>query len=312
MLIGIDVGGTKASALLVDPATDAIVDRELTSSDGDGPTLVGKLAAMAGSLRERSPTPVSAVGLGIAGLAERSGTVAWSPNLRGAVGHPVGPDLERALGLPVAVGNDATTATLAEARLGAGRGCDDFALITLGTGIGGGFVLGGRLQQGAHGFSGEPGHMVVSADGPVHVTGQRGPWEYYASGSALGRLGSEAASAGAFDRGVALAGSPDAVTGFHVVEAMADGDPQAASVFDRWCTEVARGVANLVVLLDLQRVVLGGGLAEVGEPLRAGVDSAMGGLVAGADSRPPVEVVLAQLGADAGALGAALLAGDPD
>jgi glucokinase len=71
-------------------------------------------------------------------------------------------------------------------------------------------------------------------------------------------------------------------------------------------------VANLVVLLDLQRVVLGGGLAEVGEPLRAGVDSAMGGLVAGADSRPPVEVVLAQLGADAGALGAALLAGDPD
>jgi len=154
--------------------------------------------------------------------------------------------------------------------------------------------------------------MVVSADGPVHVTGQRGPWEYYASGSALGRLGSEAASAGAFDRGVALAGSPDAVTGFHVVEALADGDPQATSVFDRWCTEVARGVANLVVLLDLQRVVLGGGLAEVGEPLRAGVDSAMGGLVAGADSRPPVEVVLAQLGADAGALGAALLAGDPD
>jgi len=114
--------------------------------------------------------------------------------------------------------------------------------------------------------------------------------------------------AGVFDRGVALAGSPDAITGFHVVEAMAAGDPQAAAVFDRWCTEVARGVANLIVLLDLSRVVLGGGLAEVGEPLRVGVASALADLLPGADARPPVEVVLAQLGPDAGAVGAALLA----
>ena len=97
MIVGIDVGGTKASALLVDAGSAAVVDRERASSDGDGPTLVGKLAAMADSLRERSPTPVRAVGLGIAGLAERSGTVAWSPNLRGAVGHPVGPELELSL-----------------------------------------------------------------------------------------------------------------------------------------------------------------------------------------------------------------------
>jgi len=153
--------------------------------------------------------------------------------------------------------------------------------------------------------------MVVNAAGPVHLSGHRGPWEHYASGNALGRLGSEAATTGAFDRGVALAGSPNAVTGFHVVEAMADGDPQAAAVFDQWCTEVARGVANLVVLLDLSRVVLGGGLADVGEPLRDGVATALAGLVPGADSRPPVEVVLAQLGPDAGAIGAALLAVDP-
>lgn len=312
MIIGIDVGGTKASALLVDAGSAAVVDRDRASSTGDGPALVAALASLVTALRDRSPEPVEAVGLGIAGLTDRSGTLTWSPNLPGAVGHPVGPALEQTVGLPVTVGNDATAATLAEARFGAGRGCDDLAVVTLGTGIGGGFVLGGHLQQGAHGFSGEPGHMVVDAGGPVHLSGLRGPWEHYASGTALGRLGHEAAMAGVFDRGMALAGSPDAITGFHVVEAMTAGDPQAAAVFDRWCTEVARGVANLVVLLDLQRVVLGGGLAEVGEPLRAGVDSAMGGLVAGADSRPPVEVVLAQLGADAGALGAALLAGDPD
>ena len=311
MIVGIDVGGTKASALLVDAGSAAVVDRERVSSAEDGPALVAALATLVAALRGRSPEPVEAVGLGIAGLTDRTGTVTWSPNLPRAVGHPVGPDLERIVGLPVTVGNDATAATLAEARFGAGRNCDDLALVTLGTGIGGGFVLGGRLQHRAHGFSGEPGHMVVDAAGPLHLTGHRGPWEYYASGNALGRLGSEAATTGAFDRGVALAGSPNAVTGFHVVEAMADGDPQAAAVFDQWCTEVARGVANLIVLLDLSRVVLGGGLADVGEPLRDGVATALAGLLPGVDSRPPVEVVLAQLGPDAGAIGAALLAVDP-
>jgi len=311
MIVGIDVGGTKASALLVDAGSTTVVDRERTSSAGDGPTLVAALAALVAALRDRSLEPVEAVGLGIAGLTNRSGTVTWSPNLQGAVGHPVGPELEQTVGLPVTVSNDATAATLAEARFGAGRDCDDLALVTLGTGIGGGFVLGGHLQRGAHGFAGEPGHMVVDARGPVHLTGLRGPWEHYASGNALGRLGSEAATAGAFDRGVALAGSPNAVTGFHVVEAMAAGDPQATAVFDRWCTEVARGVANLVVLLDLSRVVLGGGLAEVGEPLRDGVATALADLLPGADARPPVDVVLAQLGPDAGAIGAALLAIGP-
>ena len=311
-MIGIDIGGTKASALLVDPTTWAIVGRERISSGGNGPALVKSLAGMVGLLRERSPAPVRAVGLGIAGLAGRSGTVSWSPNLPGVVGHPVGPDLERSIGLSVAVGNDATTATLAESRLGAGQGCDDFALVTLGTGIGGGFVLGGRLHMGANGFSGEPGHMVVSADGPVHLSGHRGPWEYYASGNALGRMGREAASAGTFPRGLQLAGSVEAITGRDVVAARADDDPGAQAVFTGWCTEVARGVANLVVLLDLSRIVLGGGLADVGEPLRSGVAAALGDLLPGADSRPAIDVVLAQLGSDAGALGAALLAGDTD
>jgi glucokinase len=153
--------------------------------------------------------------------------------------------------------------------------------------------------------------MVVSADGPVHLTGHRGPWEYYASGNALGRLGREAASTGTFPRGIQLAGSAGGITGHHVMDAVVEGDQPAQAVFTDWCTEVARGVANLVVLLDLSRIVLGGGLADVGEPLRAGVAAALGGLLPGADSRPVVDVVLAQLGADAGALGAALLASDP-
>ncbi len=295
--IGLDVGGTKAAAVLVDPMTGTVLDRERASSAGSAENLVTTLTDLVETLRARSTglhVEVGAVGLGIAGLVDRDGMVRWSPNLPAAVDHPVAADLAGGTGLPVAAINDATAATLAESRLGAGRGCDDVALVTLGTGIGAGFVVDGRLLRGAHGFAGEPGHIVVDPGGPEHLTGQRGPWEALASGNALGRMAAEAG----FGSGTA------------VVAAMAAGDSRAADVFDRWCREVARGLANLVVVLDSRRIVLGGGLVEVGEPLRLGVTSWLARLMPGDGSRPAIEVLLAELGSDAGALGAGLLAGD--
>ncbi len=295
--IGLDVGGTKVAAVLVESTTGTVLDRERASSAGSATDLVATLTGLVGTLRSRSAglqVEVGAVGLGIAGLVDRDGVVRWSPNLPASVDHPVAAELASGVGLPVVATNDATAATLAESRLGAGRGCDDVALVTLGTGIGAGFVVDGRLLRGAHGFAGEPGHMVVDPGGPEHLTGQRGPWEALASGNALGRMATEAG----FESG------PRAVA------AMADGDATATDVFDRWCREVARGLANLVVVLDSRRIVLGGGLVEVGEPLRLGVASWLARLTPGADSRPAVEVVLAELGSDAGALGAGLLAGD--
>lgn len=292
--IGIDVGGTKAAAVLVDPADGTVLDREREPSDGTPTDLVATLAGMVDALRDRCDADVAAVGLGIAGLVDRGGVVRWSPNLPAVVDHPVADDLATAVGLPVTTANDATAATVAEARMGAGRGCDDVAVVTLGTGIGAGFVVDGRLLRGAHGFAGEPGHMVVNADGPLHLTGHQGPWEALASGNALGRMGAEAGLGG----------------GRAVVAAMSAGDQTATDVFDRWCREVARGLANLVVVLDTRRIVLGGGLVEVGGPLCSGVADWLARLTPGADSRPTVEVVLAELGSDAGALGAGLLAGD--
>ncbi len=310
MIVGIDVGGTNARALLVEPGGVEVRARSLASSAGDGPALVATLVGLVDELRATSQ--VDAVGLGIAGLAGRDGVLHYSPNLPDLVEFPIGPELEQASGLPVAVGNDATVATLAEARLGAGRGSDHLALVTLGTGIGTGFVLGGRLLEGANGFAGESGHSVVDADGPTHVTGQQGPWEYFASGSALGRLGRDAAAVGAFGRGVELAGSAESVTGHHVAVALGEGDRQAAELFDGWCRHVALGVANLVLLLDLDRIVLGGGLVAVGEPLRDGVARHLVDLLPGASHRPQVDLRLAELGDDAGALGAALLAAGRD
>jgi len=248
------------------------------------------------------------VGLGVAGLAHRSGTVHYSPNLPDIVEYPLGRELSSALGLSVTVMNDATAGAWAEAKVGGGRGADDFAYVALGTGIGTGFVVNGTLINGANGFAGETGHMVIDVEGPTHITGQRGPWEYFASGSALGRQGREAAAAGRFDAGIDLAGSVDSITGFHVAEAMAAGDTDAARIFDGFCRWVAVGCANLVMIFDPSRIVIGGGLTGIGEPLTDGIAKWLPEVTLGSDHRPPVEVCLAELGDEAGALGAGLFA----
>jgi glucokinase len=308
MLAGFDVGGTKVLGLLVDASTGQIVERDRASSAGDGDTLVATIAAMAEGLSKAHGARIEAVGLGVAGLAHRSGVVRYSPNLPELVEFPIVDRLGGRLGVPVALGNDASLGALAEARWGAGRGVSDFVFVNLGTGIGTGLVVDGRLVEGANGFAGESGHMVVDANGPEHLTGRRGPWEYFASGNALGRMGREAAAAGRFGSGTELAGSVGAITGFHVAEAIAEGDAEAAAILDEFCREVARGAANLVLVLDPQRLVLGGGLVEIGEPLRAGVDRWLHDLLVGADHRPRIEVRMAELGSDANALGAGLLA----
>ena len=308
MLVGIDVGGTNARALLVDGESCAIVDRDSAPTAATGPELVTALAGMTERLRGRNGCAIDGIGLGVAGLAHRSGTLRYSPNLPLLAEFPLGGELTAATGLPVAMTNDATAATWAEARLGSGRGVDDFVLVTLGTGIGAGFVCGGVLVGGHSGFAGEAGHMTVDVDGPVHVTGKRGPWEHFASGTRLGELGRMAAAAGRFDAGIAIAGDIDAIDGFAVSEALRSGDLAAAAILEGFCGDVAVGVANLVLILDPQRVALGGGLAEVGEPLRSGVQRRLGELLPGAGHRLEVEVVTAELGDDAGALGAALWA----
>jgi len=310
MIVGFDVGGTNARALLVDPASWGILDRDHESSVCPGPVLLERLIAMVGRLEQRNGITVDAIGLGVAGLAHRSGVVHYSPNLPNLVEYPLGTELQSALGKPVVVMNDATAGTWAEAKLGAGRNTDDFVFAALGTGIGTGFVCSGVLMQGASGFAGEAGHMVVDARGPAHITGQQGPWEYFASGNALGRLGREAATDSKFGAGIELAGSIDKIAGFHVVAAFRDGDADAAAILDDFYREVARGLANLVIIFDPARIVIGGGLAEVGEPLRAGVEVWLDELLLGSEHRPGVEVVIAELGDEAGAIGAAILAAD--
>lgn len=306
MILGFDVGGTNARALLIEPETGEIVDRDRESSAGTGPVLLETLLRMIDRMQRHNECEIAAIGLGVAGLAHRSGVIHYSPNLPDLVEYPLGTELADRTGLDVVVMNDATAATWAEGKLGAGRGSEDFMLITLGTGIGSGFVCGGRLIHGHNGFAGESGHMVVDANGPTHHTGQQGPWEYYASGTALGQIGRSQARAGLFPSALSLAGSVAAISGFTVAEALERGDKEAERIFDGFCRQVAVGLANMVMIFDPERIILGGGLTDIGEPLRAGAKDWLDKLTLGARYRPPVEIVMAQLGDDAGALGAAL------
>jgi glucokinase len=306
--IGIDVGGTKVLGVVTD-ASGVVVDevRAATPLD-DGHQMVATMARVANELRRRHPDAV-ALGAGVAGLVTFDGVVRVSPNLPSVVELPVGALLEEAVGIPVRVDNDATCALRGEHERGAARGVDDVALVTLGTGVGGAFVLGGRLVRGANGFAGEVGHMVVERGGVPCVCGRRGCWERYASGTGLGRMGRELAEAGGAPRLVALAGGdPALVRGEHVTAAAAAGDEPALAVMDLLADWIAVGLANLGQIVDVARFVVGGGLVEAGEVLLGPVRQAYERRLGPRPHRPPAEIVPATMGEYAGAVGASFLA----
>jgi glucokinase len=308
--IGLDVGGTKVLGVVTDGSGAVLDEHRVDTPGGDGGAMVAAMAAVVGELRARRPD-VTAVGAGVAGLVT-GGVVRFSPNLPGAVELPVAALLSEAVGLPVVLENDATAALAGEHACGAAAGVDDVALVALGTGIGGAFVLGGSLYRGASGFAGEIGHMVVDVGGVACPCGRRGCWERYASGSGLGRMGREAAEAGRAPLLVELAGGdPLDVRGEHVTVAAAAGDERALAVVEVLAGWVAVGLVNLVQALDVSRIVIGGGLAEAGEVLLRPVRAAYDERAVSPDHRPRVQIVGASLGEHAGAVGAGLLAAAP-
>jgi glucokinase len=313
--VGVDVGGTKVLALAVDSGATVLAERRV-ETPADGEELLEAVAGVVVELWEAaSGSAGGAVGVGMPGLVDPTGVLRFAPNLPGVVGLDVVGGLQRRLAAArpggsgaVVVDNDATCAGAAEHLAGAARGVSDAILVTLGTGIGGAIVSGGSLLRGANHFAGEIGHMVIDPSGPACACGGRGCWEVFASGSALGRLAREAAEAGRAEDVLARAGSAAAVRGEHVVESALAGDEQAASIFELFGYWVALGLSNLANLLDPAVVVLGGGVVRAGDVLLEPIRRAFNATVEGAAHRPEVRIVAAERGADAGAIGAALLA----
>jgi glucokinase len=250
---------------------------------------------------------VTAVGIGSAGLVDHAaGTLVWSPHASGG-GVALGPEVALATGLPVLVDNDANLAALAEARLGTGAGYRMVLFVGLGTGIGGGLAVDGRIERG-RGFLGELGHMALDPSGPLCPCGRRGCWESLVSGTALGRAAAQMATSDP-DGAVARAASGVAPRGEHLAAAAAAGDRSAQAALAAAGAWLGAGLANLVAVLDPDVVVVGGAAAEAGEALLGPARAVLGEVVEGGSHRAPTPVLRARFGPQAGLVGAALAAG---
>ncbi len=315
--VGLDVGGTKALAVLVSRDGE-ILDELRTSTPHDaeggaGAATARVLAEQVTTFAERHGLDVTtlAIGVGMPGMVRRDGRLAFAPNLQTVSGASFPELLRDSIGATaVFMENDGNCAALGEYAWGAGRGVDNFVMVTLGTGIGGGIIANGALVRGRSGFGGEIGHMAVEARGALCGCGGYGCWERYASGNGLARLAFEWASEGRLPRLTAQRGGAQNVRGEDVTTAARDGDDEAISLMNEVAWWLARGLANLVAILDTGHFVIGGGLSAASDQLLPSAREYLAELTFGYDKRPPIVVVPSGLTVHAGALGAARVAFD--
>lgn len=292
LAVGIDIGGTKIAAGVVDTDGRVLTRRDIATPVSDRQSLVDAIIGLARDLAAEHS--VEAVGVGVAGLVDRAGeTVRFAAHLP-FQDEPLRNELATALGLAVVVDNDANAGGWAEARFGAARGAQDAVFVAVGTGIGGAIIIDGQLRRGWQGASGEIGHLIIERDGRPCPCGSRGCWEQYGSGRALLR----AAEAAGLEvpHGAAVTAAADA------------GDERARTVLREIGEWIGIGIAGLVAVLDPEVVVVGGGVSAAGDLLLEPTRDSFRTYLTAQGRRPEPQVLLAALGPDAGLIGAADLA----
>jgi glucokinase len=281
MKIGIDVGGTKCLGVAVDDDGKVVQQYRLPTPHTDA--LCDTLVEIVAQLGE-----FKSLGIGVPGLISPEGVIRASPNLVGAKELALRQMMQDRLSKKVLVENDATCAALGEWKSGAAQGATDAWVITLGTGIGGGFISSSVLQRGAHGFAGEVGHMVVDPDGPLCPCGRNGCWERYASGNGLSYLA-------------------NGEKGEDVLSRAKDGAADAIDVVDTFAKWVALGLVNLTNMTDPDVIVVGGGVIVSADVVMPRIAHWFEQLLYSPKHRAHPRLVAAQLGEQAGAIGAAML-----
>lgn len=295
--LGLDLGGTNIKSVVLDddsdPTRSLVFETAPTHAERGPLGVIERLVEVGGDLIERLG-PIDAVGLGVPGLFDAaSGAIDLFPNLPGPWrGQPIRDPVAAGLGRDVILINDARAFSLAEARLGAGRGCSIVVCLTLGTGVGGGIVIDGRLHLGAWGVAGEIGHQTVDVNGPRCGCGNRGCVEALTKAEAL----------------TELAGKHSAE---EVYRTARQGDPDSVAAIETVASWLGVGLANVVTVLGPDRIVVGGGISTAGELVLGPIRAAVRKRVTLVPSRQ-IEVVAAELGPAAGAVGAALAASRPD
>ncbi|SDG84871.1 glucokinase [Sinosporangium album] len=306
LTIGVDIGGTKIAAGVVDE-DGRVQDHLLRPTPADDVDRVAEtIAEVVGELRRGRD--IEAVGLGAAGFVDETRSVVrFAPNLAWRE-EPLQKKVSSLVGLPVVVENDANATAWAEARFGAGRGQSHVVLLTVGTGIGGGLVFDGALYRGRWGMGAELGHMQVVPGGRLCGCGNLGCWEQYASGRALVMEAREIAAADPQRAGILLGLAGGTIEGEEVTEAARLGDEAALAAFSVLAGWLAQGMADLSAVLDPGCFIIGGGVSRAADLFVDQVRETYAALLTGRGHRPVAEVRLAELGPSAGLVGAADLA----
>lgn len=309
LTIGVDIGGTKIAAGVVDEEGMILTEAVEPTPATDAPAIARAVATAV--LRLREQYDVDAVGIGAAGFVDAARrTVLFAPNISW-VDEPLAEHVRDQVDLPVVVENDANAATWGEFRFGAGHDVDDLVLVTVGTGVGGGIVVDGVLQRGTFGMAAEFGHLRVVPAGIQCGCGQYGCWEQYASGRALVREARVRLAADDPDVGHLrdlVGGDPDALTGPMITAEAKAGDPLSIELLadvGRWLGE---GIATLSAVLDPGVVALGGGVSAAGDLVLEPARRALLRTLSAVAHRPRAELRIATLGNKAGLVGAADLA----
>lgn len=311
--VGVDIGGTKIAAGLVDEHGRVLAQHRAVSPATQPAEIVrtiGELVRQLTTPLVGSGTVVEAVGASAAGFVDKQrATLVFAPNLAWR-DEPLKSHLEKELGLPVVVENDANAAAWGEFTFGAGEDIDNLLMLTLGTGVGGGIVLDGALARGGFGMGGEVGHITLVPGGVRCGCGRLGCLESYGSGSALVRVTREQAAAhpgrasGLLER---AGGDAAGIDGPMITLAAQEGDAFARERLAELGDWVGQGIATLTAVLDPNVVVIGGGVAEAGDLVLDPIRESFAAHVTAAGHRPMLEVRQAEL-ANAGMVGVADLA----
>lgn len=311
--IGIDVGGTNVKIALVDDNGKIIYSNSVPTyaKMGYEYTVNNIKQAIKDLMKETNTTSsdIEGIGFDFPGQVDcKTGVVKLAPNIPGWVNVPIAQMIEDEFHIPTRIDNDVRCAALGELKFGAGRGCENFICITVGTGIGSGIVINGKVVRGATNAAGELGHIKLQMNGgPICGCGDTGCLEAFASGPAIVAMAQEYIKGGKstkFREMAAVEGGE--ITPYMVAKAAEEGDPVAKRIFEIVGEYIGIGLTSVINLLNPERVIIGGGVAESGElllgPIRKTIkERAM--VVAG----NAVEIVPAQLGNSAGVIGASML-----
>lgn len=309
--IGVDLGGTGIKAGVVDESGTILAKGSApTGRERPYQAVIADIAALCTRVAAQAGTPmeeVAAMGVGVPGICNpETGVIPFCTNL-GWHDVPFVEEMHKHLNLPVHVDNDATVAGYAESIAGVSAGTGASVFLTLGTGVGGGIVLGGRPYSGVHGIGSEIGHMILQMDGEPCTCGNEGCFERYASATAIIR---EARRAVKKDPQSMMmkkcGGNPERINAKIVIDCAKAGDKTARAVFDAYVRALAHGIISIINVLDPEIIVLGGGVSMAGDFLLNAVREAVKPLIF-FKTMPYARIELARLGADAGIIGAALL-----